>query len=147
MTLPDTNIWLALSLSGHSFHDVARDWFDRQSAAALPLLFCRSTQQSLLRLLTIDAVLRPYGIPPLTNAQAWDVYERFASDRRCGYADEPAGIEATWKRFAAERRASPKLWMDAYLAAFAISGGYTLVTIDTGFAQFKGLNPIILSKP
>ena len=146
MTLPDTNFWLALSISGHAFHDVARTWLDGQSVG-LPMLFCRSTQQSLLRLLTIDAVLKPYGVPPLTNAQAWEIYEKFRSDPRCGYADEPNGVEATWKRLAAERRSSPKLWMDAYLAAFAISGSYALVTIDRGFAQFKGLNAIILSKP
>jgi predicted nucleic acid-binding protein len=35
--------------------------------------------------------------------------------------------------------------MDAYLAAFAITGGYQLVTTDKAFKQFKGLNLLILS--
>ena len=43
-------------------------------------------------------------------------------------------------------KASPKLWMDAYLAAFTVAGGYQLVTTDKGFKQFKGLDILVLSK-
>jgi toxin-antitoxin system PIN domain toxin len=143
--LADTNVWLALTLSGHPFHRVAREWFDAQSAAR-SVLFCRSTQQSFLRLLTTDAVLRPYGIPPLTNAAAWAVYDGLRSDRRIGWAAEPPNddVERRWKGFAARDLASPKLWMDAYLAALAASGGHRLVTTDKAFTQFEGLDPIVL---
>jgi hypothetical protein len=34
--------------------------------------------------------------------------------------------------------------MDAYLAAFALAGGYRLVTIDAGFTQFAGLDLVLL---
>ena len=69
MMLVDTNIWLALALSKHVFHGVARDWLaDRKPPEAA--LFCRSTQQSVLRLLTTQVVLAPYGIPPLSNKAA-----------------------------------------------------------------------------
>ena len=40
--------------------------------------------------------------------------------------------------------ASPKLWMDAYLAAFALTGGYRMVTTDTAFRQFQGLDVLVL---
>jgi predicted nucleic acid-binding protein len=33
--------------------------------------------------------------------------------------------------------------MDAYLASFAIAGGYTLVTLDEAFANFRGLSLVI----
>jgi hypothetical protein len=36
--------------------------------------------------------------------------------------------------------ASPKLWMDSYLAAFAVAGGYRMVTIDGAYGQFRGLD-------
>ena len=36
--------------------------------------------------------------------------------------------------------ASPKLWMDAYLAAFALAGGCRMVTTDAAFKQFAGLD-------
>ena len=146
MILADTNVWLALSLSKHVFHRAARNWFDQQSARG-SVLFCRSTQQSFLRLLTTDAMMRPYGIPPMTNDAAWAVYAALSSDRRVAWIAEPAAadLEAHWKGFAAHAIASPKLWMDAYLAAFAVAGGHRLVTTDKAFKQFKGLNPVVLA--
>jgi predicted nucleic acid-binding protein len=35
--------------------------------------------------------------------------------------------------------------MDAYLAAFAITAGLRLVTTDTAFRQFAGLDHLILA--
>ena len=42
--------------------------------------------------------------------------------------------------------ASPKLWMDAYLAAFAIAAKQQLVTTDKAFRQFKDLDLLVLDK-
>ena len=39
---------------------------------------------------------------------------------------------------------SPKLWQDAYLAAFAVAAGLSLVTFDQGFRKFRRLQSIIL---
>jgi len=36
--------------------------------------------------------------------------------------------------------------MDAYLAAFALSGAHQLVTTDRAFKQFKGLDLLVLTK-
>ena len=146
MILGDTNFWLALSLSGHILHRAARDWFAAQRARS-GVLFCRATQQSFLRLLTTEAVTRPYGIPPLTNRGAWKVYDGLTADSRIGWAAEPAGdaVGARWKSYASRDTASPKLWMDAYLAAVAVAGGHQLVTTDSAFRHFKELSAIILS--
>jgi uncharacterized protein len=75
------------------------------------------------------------------------VYAGLRSDRRVDWADEPgaAGVESRWRALAAGDAASPKLWMDAYLAAFALAGGHRLVTTDTGFRQFRGLDAIVLA--
>jgi toxin-antitoxin system PIN domain toxin len=145
MPLADSNVWLALALSKHAFHPAARRWLGRQSQPGA-VLFCRSTQQSFLRLLTTTAVLAPYGIPALTNQAAWAMYEGFLADARIAWAPEPHGLEITWKRLAARAKASPKLWMDAYLAAFALTGGHQLVTTDRAFKDFKGLDVLVLSK-
>ncbi len=40
---------------------------------------------------------------------------------------------------------TPKLWNDAYLAAFARAAGYTLTTFDKGFSRYPGLVCEILS--
>jgi toxin-antitoxin system PIN domain toxin len=111
---------------------------------AQSVLFCRATQQAFLRLLTNAAVLAPYGNPPLTNQQAWDAYEALAADDRILLAHEPRAVESQWRRLAVRGTASPKLWMDAYLAAFAIACGCTMVTTDSGFRQFSGLDLLLL---
>lgn len=60
-------------------------------------------------------------------------------------ADEPRGSVVFWRRFASRNTASPKLWMDAYLAAFAQAGGLRLVTLDRDFRAFEpsGLNLVL----
>ena len=146
MKLLDVNVWLALVLSGHAFHDAVRRWFVAQRLDGT-LLFCRSTQQSLLRLLTTSAVLGRFGNPPLTNAEAWQVYQGLLGDSRVAYAAEPQDLEQHWQRLAVRDNASPKIWMDAYLAAFAMTSGSQLVTIDAAFRQYEGLDLALLTRP
>jgi uncharacterized protein len=143
MLLADSNVWLALALSKHVFHTTATRWLTQRSRREF-VVFCRSTQQSFLRLLTTTAVLAPYGIPPLSNEAAWSVYEAFLAGKRIAFANEPRGVDPTWKSLAARPLSSPKLWMDAYLAAFAITGGHRLVTTDKGFRQFPELDLLVL---
>lgn len=144
MNLCDANVWLALALSRHVHHRSARKWFEAVTAPG-SVIFCRPTQQTFLRLLTNESVLAPYGNAPLTNAQAWKAYEAFMADDRVALrVDEPASLELQWKRLAARATASPKLWMDAYLAAFAMAADLELVTTDIDFQQFAGLKPVIL---
>lgn len=144
--LCDTNVWLALAVSGHIHHEVTRTWLDSVDARR-SVLFCRTTQQSLLRLLTSRAVLAPYGDQPLTNSEAWDVYEALIADDRIIFRpDEPAATERWWREFAIRPAASPKLWMDAYLAAFARAAGCRMVTTDSAFRQFNGVDVLLLGQ-
>jgi uncharacterized protein len=142
MVLVDSNVWLALAIFNHEFHAAAQGWLTGRTPREA--VFCRATQQSFLRLLTTSAVLAPYVIPPLSNKAAWSVYEDFLADERIAQVEEPRGLERHWKKLAGGPKASPKLWMDAYLAAFALAGGYQLVTMDKAFKQFKGLNLLVL---
>jgi toxin-antitoxin system PIN domain toxin len=144
--LLDSNVWLALALSKHIHHQAAREWLETIEEPE-SIAFCRATQQSFLRLLTNASVLGPYGNPPLTNQLAWRAYEAFlADDRIVLRVEEPPGLDARWKRLALRDTASPKLWMDAYLAGFAMAGGYRMVTTDGAFAQFKGLELELLGE-
>jgi toxin-antitoxin system PIN domain toxin len=137
-------VWLALVLSEHVHHRRASSWFDAVGEPRA-ILFCRATRRALPRLLTNSAVLAPYGNPPLTNEQAWAVYEAFRADGRVApRRDEPEGLEASWRGLALRDTASPKLWMDAYLAAFAITAGCRLVSTDRAFSQLAGLDSLIL---
>lgn len=43
MILADSNIWLALSLSKHQFHEVSRSWIAGLKSSER-VVFCRATQ-------------------------------------------------------------------------------------------------------
>ena len=141
MKLPDVNICLALTLSKHSHHAAASSWLQSEEQH---LCFCPATQEGLVRLLTTAEVLARYGNPPLTNREAWRVYDQFMEDDRIAFFNEPEGLEETWKAFALRESSSPKLWMDAYLAAFALTSGCQMVTTDKAFSQFKGVKTLVL---
>ena len=144
MNLCDSNIWLALALSKHVHHTKAKRWFEAVDQAR-SVAFCRQTQQTVLRLLTHAAVLAPYGNPPLSNREAWAVVEALMGDDRVVFvAQEPPGLDSRWTDFALGDAASPKLWMDAYLAAFAAAAGHRMVTTDAAFRQFDGLELLVL---
>jgi uncharacterized protein len=134
--LADSNVWLALAISGHRLHASAHSWFNLQPPTN-EVVYCRATQQTFLRLATTAAVWSPYGEPPLTNAEAWELYESLVGDNRIAFQDEPRGLAAAWKAFAIRSTASPKLWMDAYLAAFAIAADLVMVSLDGDFKQFE----------
>lgn len=144
--LCDSNVWLALALSKHIHHRAAREWLGTIGEPA-SLFFCRATQQTFLRLLTNASVLGAYGNPPLTNREAWSAYEALLADDRIALrANEPTGVELLWKELALRGTASPKLWMDAYLAAFALAGRFRMVTTDAAFRQFRGLDLLLLGQ-
>lgn len=142
----DTNIWLAVVFSTHPGHAVARMAL-QSSTGAEPALFCRSTEQTFLRLLTTPVLLRTYGAEGLSNRDALITLNALQGLPQVRYADEPLGTVVRWHALAARDTASPKLWMDAYLAAFAIAGGLKLLTLDADFRQFipQGLQATVLN--
>ena len=141
----DTNVWLALAIPEHELHAAAMSWLVAQRGHGTVLL-CRATQQSLLRLLTTEKVMRLYQLPAMTNTAAWEYYARMLADPRVAWAAEPQGTEARWKMLSVRPTASPKMWMDAYLAAFAMAGGHRLVTTDRAMTQFAPLDVVLLEK-
>jgi uncharacterized protein len=141
--LCDATLWIALSVTGHDHHTVASAWFDRLGETDT-VFFCRATQQSFLRLLTNQAIFAPHGRKPLTDVEAWTVYDTILADDRVTLQGEPSKTEAVWRELTKAGQASPKRWMDAYLAAFCIAGGFRLITFDSAFQSFPGLDVLIL---
>jgi len=139
MNLCDVNVWLALSLSGHQHHTTAVNWFESMNQPK-SVAFCRATQQGFLRLLTSETIWQAVGKPPMTNRAALDLYDQLLADDRVHFIGESIGTETSWRKFASIDTASPKVWMDAYLAGLAKTQGFTLVTLDSGFAKFDGLD-------
>jgi hypothetical protein len=137
LVFPDINVWLAIAVSGHVHHRRAALWY--HSVRSERVLFCRITQLGLLRLLTTQAVMGP---DVLTQRQAWSVYDRFIA-HGSQLAQEPPALEESMRLLTRHSQASPKLWADAYLAAFAKESGAQLITFDKALAS--GTNVVLLS--
>ena len=108
-------------------------------------MFCRATRISFLRLLTQKIAV---DFVPLTHREAWGALDQLMADDTTGFEAEPHGLDLVWRQLADGDASSPKLWMDAYLAAFAITGGLRMVTLDKDFRNFEahGLDLLLLSK-
>ncbi|HSQ56968.1 MAG TPA: TA system VapC family ribonuclease toxin [Gemmata sp.] len=139
MLLPDVNVWIALSFNAHTHHLPANSWFKTLTDESL--YFCRMTQQGLLRLAS-NAKVFPKDAVNLTDA--WKLFDRILLDPQIRFADEPPGLESRWRNFSQGGTFSPNVWSDAYLAAFAVAGGYELVTFDRGFSRYPGLTHKLL---
>ncbi len=101
------------------------------------------TQQGYLRLSTNPKV---FGDDALSLPKAWDAYDFLLSDSRIFIEIEPAGIEAEWRKLTNDESFSPKIWNNAFLAAFAKTASLQLVTFDKGFRRYAGLNLDLLSQ-
>jgi predicted nucleic acid-binding protein len=130
---PDLNVWLALSVAGHSHSGDAWSW-----ANLLPretrLIFCRYTQIGLLRLLTNQAVM---GEQTLTLRKAWSVYDRWLADPRVDFYPEPRDADAEFRRVTEPFGTKPaSKWIgDSWLLASSNGLQSTLVTFDKALYQ------------
>ena len=130
---PDLNVWLALSVAGHSHSGDAWSW-----ANLLPretrLIFCRYTQIGLLRLLTNQAVM---GEQTLTLRKAWSVYDRWLADPRVDFYHEPRDADAEFRRVTEPFGTKPaSKWIgDSWLLASSNGLQSTLVTFDKALYQ------------
>jgi len=132
MDLPDVNVWLALIDQNHVHHTAAsRYWLESRTELA----FCRVSMLGLLRLSTLPCVLSR----PLTAAEAWEIYRTYLTDPQICFLSEPESTEWHFAALTAGTDLSPRLWTDAYLAAFAMAGALRLVSFDSDFARFPGL--------
>jgi toxin-antitoxin system PIN domain toxin len=123
---PDLNVWLALSTPDHQHFNSAWDWYMALPGEAV-LTFCRFTQLGFLRLLTTRAVM---GQGTLTQAEAWEAYDRWIDAAGAKFAEEPEGMEPILRSLTRAQQASPKDWADSYLAAFSAAAAFQLVTFD-----------------
>jgi hypothetical protein len=99
------------------------------------------TQQGFLRIAT-----NPKALPnsAVTSTAAWALYDAYFKDPQVMFSGEPPNTEARWRAFSQGGTFSPKVWSDAFLAAFSVEGNFHFVTCDIGFVRYPGLSYTIL---
>jgi len=133
----DVNVWLALILEHHVHRASALEWWKQTDSIAA---FTRLTQLSMLRLLTTAAAMDGQ---PVTMAEAWQAYDRLLEDERVSLYGEPTGLEMRFRKLSQLPAASPKVWADAYLVAFAEGHRGRLVTFDRALEN-RGADCLVL---
>ena len=134
----DANVWLALLWGRHIHSDKANRWFE--SSGEERFLFCRVTQMTVLRLLTTQAVM---GKDVRKMNDAWDLWDHVCADDRIEFLSEPEAIEREFRSLSSLGSPSPKVWVDAYILAFASVAGLKLITFDRGL-RARGVDVQIL---
>lgn len=130
--LVDANVWLPILVERHEHHRRARAWWD--SAGLGEACWCRPIQQTILRLLCNRTIMEDDVFTP---ENAWWLWEQLVMDERTAFLPlEPADLHDQWSRNIRGRTASPGLWMDSFLAAWAECAGLALVTFDVDFRRY-----------
>jgi uncharacterized protein len=138
-SFPDVNVWMALLLENHVHRSAARQWLESTGSDVIG--FIRITQMSVLRLLTTPAAMNG---KPLHMANAWAAYDRLFADDRVAFFDEPSGVDDAFRKYPHKGHASPKLWADAWLLAFAECAGGSVITFDQALAA-RASHTLLLS--
>lgn len=132
--LLDINVWLALIDKRHVHHLAAARYWEQD--AAKELAFCRVTMMGFLRLSTNPRALSN----PLSSQEAWTIYRQFLALPIVRCLSEPLAMEEHFYTLTADAAFPPRLWTDAYLAAFCLAAGCRLVSLDGDFQRFQGLD-------
>jgi predicted nucleic acid-binding protein len=74
---------------------------------------------------------------PLSNEQAWAVWDGFISDERVRLFPELPALNDQFRALSTSQQSSPKIWADAYLAAHAAANDATLVSFDQAIARYN----------
>jgi predicted nucleic acid-binding protein len=69
-----------------------------------------------------------------TQRQCWRVFDEWVENDQARFLDEPSGMTKLLRNRTSDEVVAPKLWMDAYLSAFAEAASLTLVTFDRALA-------------
>ncbi len=131
--LADINVVFALLVEGHEHHKRAWRWWQHRPDASVA--WCLPVRLGTLRLLTNAVAME--GQPLECNAalDAWDEFHR--DPRTVELGSFGAAHERAFRQFVQDRRPTPNLWTDAWLAALAGSEGIGLTSFDAGFREFK----------
>ncbi len=130
---PDLNVWLALSVAGHSHSRAAWSWLGLVPDGSR-LIFSRYTQIGLLRLLTNQGVM---GEETLNIQEAWNTYDEWLTDPRIEFRPEPRTLDDAFRQATAvfARQSASKLVGDCYLLACAKESNATLATFDAALLR------------
>lgn len=142
MILVDANILLYAEDKLSPHHTKARTWWDAELSGSSPVCLCWTVLGAFIRIGTNHRVFeRPLSLDQAINRiQTW-------LDQPCTRIVNPT--ERHWvvfQQMLCDGQAVANLVTDAHLAALAVEHGCELVSTDSDFVRFPGLqwrNPLV----
>lgn len=136
MTLVDTNVLVYAANEDVGAHDVARRWLDGALSGSGTVGFAWLALIGFVRLCTSSRILPS----PLTTDQATEVVDAWLGAPSAVVLEPTADHVGIMRRLLAGTGTGGNLVNDAHLAALAVGHGATVVTFDTDFALFEGVD-------
>lgn len=133
--LVDVNVLVALMHARHVHCPRAVRWLGERTERG-SLILCRAAQTGALRVLTQSAWMKD---DVLTATEFWAGWDRLVADDRFAFAKEPETLEQRWREITARLPRDECAGTDAYFAALALAGGWTLTSFDNGLRRFAGV--------
>jgi toxin-antitoxin system PIN domain toxin len=141
--IADANVLFPLLVEGHAAHGTAAEWWRNQPDGTVGT--CLLTRLAVLRLLSNRVAMNGNPVKPKEALAAW---QQLADDPRSVHIEsEPPTHEQRFTARVIGREPTPNVWMDAWLAALALSLDYEVATFDRGFKSFRGLRVRLLAPP
>jgi len=104
--------------------------------------FLPGERTALLRHLQPNRHIMQHGV--LSSAESVAGVRPLAGATGSSYSCRPDQVDAHLELISRSVSLTPKLWTDAYLAAFARAGGLRLVSFDHDFTRFADLDLLLL---
>ncbi|MEW6186756.1 MAG: type II toxin-antitoxin system VapC family toxin [Thermodesulfobacteriota bacterium] len=141
MILVDANILLYAEDQRSPYHEQACKWWDAQLSGASPVCLCWIVINAFIRIGTNPRVFEH----PLSIAQSISRVQDWL-DQPCTRLIQPTSRHwIVFKKMLSEGQAAANLVSDAHLAALASEHGCVLMSTDTDFSRFPGIqwkNPL-----
>lgn len=133
--LLDVNVWVGLSEENHIHH--ARSLLYWQTERRIRLAFSSATMMGMLRVLINTAAMDGR---PFSPNDAFKKYREFSKLPDVEFIRDSTGVERWLEVWSCQPFFTGKLWTDAWIAAIATENGCRVVSFDSDFAKFPGLD-------
>jgi toxin-antitoxin system PIN domain toxin len=134
MRIPDVNVLLSAALAELPQHNAARRWLRTAINEPEPLGVSDIVLTGFVRIATSRLFQAP-----LSHDLAFDFCDQIRQSRCYRALTTEAQQWASFRKLATAHARTGGDFTDAYIAAFALVRGATVVTFDRGFRRFDGL--------
>jgi toxin-antitoxin system PIN domain toxin len=135
MIPPDRNVLLYAFRKDVPQHAICKPWLERVVSGEAAYAISRLALSALVR---ISTGRRTYAVPS-TIDEAFEFCERLLAQPNCRIVEPGERHWSIFERLCREHGVTGPDVTDAYYAALAIEWGCEWITLDRGFARFRGL--------